>query len=71
MKDKLTKQEIEIAKFIVSGFSDIGISRILFISVNTIKTHKYHIYKKLGIEKNKNYNQRVLLVHNFMKGKEK
>ena len=64
---KLTKRENEITKYVVAGFSDYGISRIMFIAESTIKTHLRHIYKKFGIANNKNYNQRTLLTSIILK----
>ncbi|MCB2196455.1 MAG: LuxR C-terminal-related transcriptional regulator [Bacteroidetes bacterium] len=43
----LTKREKEILKLIGLGYSNKGISERLFISNNTIKTHRKHINQKL------------------------
>ena len=64
---KLTKRENEIIKYVVAGFSDYGISRIMFIADATIKTHLRHIYRKFGIAKNRNYSPRTLLTSIILK----
>jgi DNA-binding NarL/FixJ family response regulator len=45
----LTEREIEIVKLIAKGKSSIEVSEILFISDETVKTHRKNIFKKLGI----------------------
>ena len=62
----LTKKEKEILKYILSGFSDPGIAKIMWLSQATVRTHVHRIYEKYGIKKNKIYNQRVLLVSNLL-----
>ena len=49
LKPKLTKREGEIIKLVVEGYSNKQISKKLFISENTVKTHLVHIFKKFGI----------------------
>jgi ATP/maltotriose-dependent transcriptional regulator MalT len=44
----LTARELEVAQLIVQGFSNEEISKKLFISRSTLKTHINSIYKKLG-----------------------
>jgi len=46
----LSEREIEVLKQIVTGKSNQEISDMLFVSVNTIKTHVMHIYKKLDVQ---------------------
>ena len=58
---QLTEKEKEILKYILSGFSDPGIAKIMWLSQATVRTHVHRIYKKYGIKKNKMYNQRVLI----------
>jgi len=45
----LTPQELKIASLVKEGRQDKEISDILNISFETVKTHKQHIRKKLGI----------------------
>ena len=47
----LTKREKEIVKLIANGNSNNTIGEILFIAVNSVKTHRKNIYKKLEINK--------------------
>jgi DNA-binding NarL/FixJ family response regulator len=47
----LTPREIEIIKFIRTGNSSNEIAQLLFLSEDTIKTHRKNIYYKLGINK--------------------
>lgn len=63
----LTKSEKEVLKLLVSGYSNKKMSEILVVTEATVKTHILNIYRKLGIEQNPEYNQRVLLVHNVLK----
>lgn len=47
--DVLTHREIEILNLIATGAKNSDIARSLSLSVHTIKTHIYHIYKKLDV----------------------
>lgn len=48
-KHGLSEREIEIARLLVRGQTNKEISEILYISVNTVKTHIKNIYKKLSV----------------------
>lgn len=48
-KYRLSKQEINIIKFIIDGKTSKEISEILFISKATVETHRRNINKKLEI----------------------
>lgn len=50
-KFDLTKREIEIATYIVNGYSYKQISEMLFISQFTVYNHKKNIFSKLNIKK--------------------
>lgn len=45
----LTKREAEVAKLLVSGYTNADIAAELVLSVHTVKDHVKNIYKKLGI----------------------
>ncbi|WP_196592804.1 helix-turn-helix domain-containing protein [Pectinatus sottacetonis] len=45
----LTKREAEILTCICNGYTNIEISRALKLSLNTVKVHVKHIYKKLDV----------------------
>jgi len=45
----LTKAEKEVVKLIISGRKNKEIQALMCITVNTLKSHSRHIYKKLGI----------------------
>jgi LuxR family maltose regulon positive regulatory protein len=47
--ESLTPRECEILQLVASGASNLEISRELFITVNTVKTHITHIFGKLGV----------------------
>ena len=47
----LTKREKEIIKLIAEGKSNKQICELLFISFNSVKTHRKNIYNKLDINK--------------------
>lgn len=44
----LSPKEAEVLPLLVTGISAAAIGRQLFVSHETVKTHKYHIYQKLG-----------------------
>ncbi len=48
--DALTKREIEVMKLICDGYSSKVISEKLFISVNTVETHRKKILMKLNVK---------------------
>ncbi|KQT16994.1 LuxR family transcriptional regulator [Chryseobacterium sp. Leaf404] len=49
IKDCLTKRETEILKLICDGLSSKDISTKLFISINTVETHRKKILTKLNV----------------------
>jgi len=51
VKTLLTKREIEVLAEIVNGLSSQQIGDILFISKETVETHKKHLYEKFGVKK--------------------
>jgi DNA-binding CsgD family transcriptional regulator len=53
----ISKREREIMELILAGMSNKEIEGKLFISVNTVKNHVYHLFQKLGI------NSRSQLMH--------
>jgi DNA-binding NarL/FixJ family response regulator len=50
IKDPLTKREMEILRLICDGFSSKDISEKLFISINTVETHRKRILLKLNVK---------------------
>lgn len=48
--DLLTTREMEILHLLTTGAKNTDIASELSLSVHTIKTHIYHIYKKLDVE---------------------
>ncbi|AZA80326.1 DNA-binding response regulator [Chryseobacterium sp. G0186] len=50
MRDPLTRREMEILKLICDGFSSKDISEKLFISINTVETHRKKILLKLNVK---------------------
>lgn len=46
---RLSQRELEIAKIIAAGRTNIEIAAELFISLSTVKTHLASIYMKLGV----------------------
>ena len=47
--EKLTAQELHVAKLAAEGKTNREIAARLHLSVSTIETHLEHIYPKLGI----------------------
>jgi DNA-binding CsgD family transcriptional regulator len=45
----LTKRELEILSTIAEGATNEEIADRFFISPNTVKSHLYNIYKKIGL----------------------
>ncbi|MEX2344194.1 MAG: helix-turn-helix transcriptional regulator [Balneolaceae bacterium] len=46
---QLTRRELEILKFLAKGFKNVQIAEQLFISRQTVETHRKHINRKLEI----------------------
>ncbi|MES9536522.1 response regulator [Actinomadura sp. NPDC000600] len=46
----LTARELEVLRLVAEGLSNRQISKRLFLSETTIKTHLVHIYAKLGVD---------------------
>jgi DNA-binding NarL/FixJ family response regulator len=47
--ENLTEREAEILSYLAKGFHDKEIAETLFVSVETVRTHVRHIYKKLHV----------------------
>ena len=61
----LTKREKEILKFISEGFTNIQIAGKLFISIDTVDTHRKNLHNKLNV-KNTATLIRVAIENNFL-----
>ncbi|RSS83262.1 response regulator transcription factor [Streptomyces sp. WAC06614] len=48
--EALTKRELEVLQLVADGLSNQQISKRLFLSQATVKSHLVHIYAKLGVE---------------------
>lgn len=46
---KLTRREIEVLRYVAEGFTSREIAEKLFLSLNTVNTHRMNIMKKLDI----------------------
>jgi len=49
----ISDREFEVLSLIKNGFSNVQISKHLFLSENTIKTHVKHIFKKMSVSNRK------------------
>ena len=47
--DPLTDRELEILSYLPSRFTNTELAEHFYVSVNTIKTHMAHIYRKLDV----------------------
>ncbi|WP_405603428.1 response regulator transcription factor [Streptomyces sp. NBC_01410] len=48
--EALTKRELEVLQLVGDGLSNLQISKELFLSQATVKSHLVHIYAKLGVD---------------------
>jgi DNA-binding NarL/FixJ family response regulator len=48
---KLTTREIEVMQYVARDYSNKEISNLLFLSEETIKTHRKHFIQKTGVKK--------------------
>lgn len=48
--DELTDREVEIVRLISAGLKSSEIAKRLFISVNTVDTHRKNIFSKTGVK---------------------
>ena len=46
---KLTRRELELLQLLCQGLTNQEIGNILFVSINTVKTHLKHLYSKLDV----------------------
>ena len=46
----ITKREKEILKLIVEGFTNLQIGQQLFISVDTVDSHRKNLHTKLNVK---------------------
>lgn len=49
---KLTKRELDVIRYLVNtrlGYAEIA--REMFVTINTVKTHAWHAYRKLGVRR--------------------
>lgn len=58
----ISQREVEIIELIIAGHSNKEIEDILFISLPTVKSHIYHIFKKLGVSSR---SQLLALINRF------
>ncbi|GGE90652.1 LuxR C-terminal-related transcriptional regulator [Mycetocola zhadangensis] len=47
LSEPLTERELEVLAFLPTRYTNLELARRFFVSVNTIKTHMAHIYRKL------------------------
>lgn len=46
----LSERELEVLTLIAKGYTNKGISDLLYISMETVKQHRKHIKKKIGVK---------------------
>ena len=47
----LTTRETEVLRLVVAGFSTAQIAGELLITVNTVESHRKHLYHKMGVRR--------------------
>jgi LuxR family maltose regulon positive regulatory protein len=47
--DPLSERELEVLKLLDSDLSNREIATRMFVSLDTVKTHTKHLYRKLGV----------------------
>ncbi|KQX06933.1 MULTISPECIES: LuxR C-terminal-related transcriptional regulator [unclassified Leifsonia] len=47
--DPLTERELEVLRYLPDRTTNAEIAELCFVTVNTLKTHMAHIYRKLGV----------------------
>jgi two-component system NarL family response regulator len=46
---ELTRREQEVLQYLVDGLDRGAIANTMFMSLNTVRTHTHHIFRKLGV----------------------
>ncbi|MET0828588.1 MAG: LuxR C-terminal-related transcriptional regulator [Microbacterium sp.] len=49
LADPLTERELEVLRYLPDRATNAEIAELCFVTVNTLKTHMAHIYRKLGV----------------------
>jgi len=49
-KDGLSERELDVVRLIAKGLTSVEIAKQLFISVNTVETHRKNIFQKTGVK---------------------
>ena len=49
--EQLTGRECEVLRYLATTLDNAEIAAEIGVSVNTLKTHLKHIYRKLGVER--------------------
>lgn len=49
MKAELTKREVQILQLTATGATNTEIAEQLNVSMHTVKTHIYNLFKKIGV----------------------
>jgi LuxR family maltose regulon positive regulatory protein len=61
--ETLTERELAVLRYLQSMLSNEEIAAKLFVSVNTVKTHVRHIYRKLDVSQRRDAVRRAREVH--------
>ena len=62
MLEPLSEREKAILRYLPTMMSNVEIADELFLSINTVKTHLRHVYRKLGVARRRDAVERASAV---------
>jgi LuxR family maltose regulon positive regulatory protein len=59
LTEPLSEREQAILRYLPTMMSNVEIAAELFLSINTVKTHLRHVYRKLGVTRRRDAVERA------------